>query len=996
MFRFLRRTSSRFLLETTLCVFLTSLVSSLEVRGDEAAVEDTIETSIVPFLKSYCLDCHSTEQAEAKLDLSGFRLESDVAAGHQIWNEVIHRIEAGEMPPANHEPRPSAEESLDFVDRVAEILKAEATRNAGDPGDVPIRRLSNAEYNYTIRDLTGVDIRPTKEFPVDPANEAGFDNSAESLTLSPALMNKYLAAAREVVQYLVLKPHGFDFAPHPVMTDTDRDKYCVNRIVAFYERQPTKYIDYFLAAWSVRIAGGDAAATIPQIAEKHHVSPRYLAMVWHVLTETDDNAGPIEILRSLWRELPDDSVQQDAAHEICERMATFVSTLRRELEPKIDGLKSEGIHSGAQAFVLWKNDQYAGLRHHYNSNAPIDEAELQPANLVEKALMLPLDGEQRRQYWAALKRFASVFPDAFYISERGRDYVGVPRDKQEKGRLLSAGFHSMMGYYRDDAPLCDLILSDDAQKELDALWQELDFIASAPMRQYTGFVWFERTDSTWLRDAEFDFARAEDHNVTSEAMIQRLRDAYLAKAERNGGTEIPLKAIRDFFDNINRQVRWVEAARLEAESSHLQALAEFAARCYRRPLTESEREELPTFYTLLRNDDGLTHEEAIQDSIVSLLVSPRSFYRTDLAGSINDSQIADSVSLDASKRTLLSDIELASRVSYFLWSSMPDEQLLQTAVTGQLHKPDVLRVEIQRMLQDQRSSALAVEFVGNWLGFRRFEEHNGVDRERFPQFTDELRSAMFEEPVRFLEDLIRHDRPVLDCLYADHAFVNATLAKHYGIEFPSSAGEWLRVDRVGTSGRGGLIPMSVFLTQNSPGLRTSPVKRGYWIVKRLLGEHIPAPPPNVPDLPEDESRLGELTLADALAKHREHASCAGCHNRFDSIGLVFENYGPIGELRTVDLGNRPVQTAATFPDGSVGNNLHDLQKYLKEHRERDFVDNLCRKLLAFGLGRTLLLSDDLLVDAMQQKLQDDDYKFSSLIETIVRSPQFLARRLQQH
>ena len=148
----------------------------------------------------------------------------------------------------------------------------------------------------------------------------------------------------------------------------------------------------------------------------------------------------------------------------------------------------------------------------------------------------------------------------------------------------------------------------------------------------------------------------------------------------------------------------------------------------------------------------------------------------------------------------------------------------------------------------------------------------------------------------------------------------------------------------------------------------------------------------MPDLPEDESRLGELTLAAALAKHREHASCAGCHNRFDAIGLVFENYGPIGELRTLDPGNRPVQTSATFPDGSKGSNLHDLRRYLKHHREQDFVDNLCRKLLSFGLGRSLLLSDDLLVDAMRQNLQDNDYKFSSLMETIVLSPQFLNRR----
>ena len=411
-----------------------------------------------------------------------------------------------------------------------------------------------------------------------------------------------------------------------------------------------------------------------------------------------------------------------------------------------------------------------------------------------------------------------------------------------------------------------------------------------------------------------------------------------------------------------------------------------AVRC---PLLK--RVELRSFYQTLRDDDQLTHEEAVQDTIVSMLISPLFFYRTDLAGSASENAF-NRFLVNRRHRAPLTDLELASRLSYFLWSSMPDAQLLQQAAEGHLHEPDVLLAETRRMLQDPRARALAVEFAGNWLGFRRFEEHNSVDRARFPQFTDELRAAMFEEPVRFLEDMIRNDRSVLDCLYADHTFVNAPLARHYGMELPSGDDQWIRVENAGTFRRGGLIPMSVFLTQNSPGLRTSPVKRGYWVVRRLLGEHIPAPPPNVPDLPEDESSPGELTLADALARHREHASCAVCHNRFDAVGLIFENFGPVGELRSVDLGNRPVQTLATFPDGTAGSNLDDLRRYLKENREQDFIDHLCRKLLSFGLGRTLLLSDDLLVDAMTQKLQDDEYKFGSLIESIVTSPQFQTRR----
>jgi hypothetical protein len=186
--------------------------------------------------------------------------------------------------------------------------------------------------------------------------------------------------------------------------------------------------------------------------------------------------------------------------------------------------------------------------------------------------------------------------------------------------------------------------------------------------------------------------------------------------------------------------------------------------------------------------------------------------------------------------------------------------------------------------------------------------------------------------------------------------------------------------------------MSVFLTKNSPGLRTSPVKRGHWVVRRLLGEHIPAPPPDVPELPEDESKLGDLSLRDVLAKHRETKSCATCHSRFDSIGLVFERYGPVGERRQQDLGGRPVDSTARFPNGSEGDGLEGLRDYLRENRQDAFIDNLCRKLLSYGLGRSLLLSDESTLEAMKTSLAANGYRFGSMVVTIVTSPQFLQAR----
>jgi hypothetical protein len=255
---------------------------------------------------------------------------------------------------------------------------------------------------------------------------------------------------------------------------------------------------------------------------------------------------------------------------------------------------------------------------------------------------------------------------------------------------------------------------------------------------------------------------------------------------------------------------------------------------------------------------------------------------------------------------------------------------------------------------------------------------------------------MFEEPVRFFVDLAQHDHSILDFLYANRTLVNGALAKHYGIDDLSLAeDEWREINDASRYGRGGLLPMAVFLTKNAPGLRTSPVKRGYWVVRRLLGEHIPPPPPDVPELPNDESKLGELTLRQVLAKHRDHPSCAGCHNRFDAIGLAFEDYGPVGERREQDLAGRAIDTSATFPDGSHRDGVEDLRSYLRERREAEFVDNLCRKLLSYGLGRTLLLSDEGLLQKMQNDSRADQHRFSKLVEAIVISPQFLKKRGRQ-
>ena len=968
-------------------------------------LERQFSSTVLPFLKVHCLDCHGPDRQEAKLDLSSYTSAGKVATAHQVWETVLERLAAKEMPPKEADRQPSAKDRKLVVDWIRASREHEAQKNAGDPGHVLARRLSNAEYNASIRDLTGFDIRPTRTFPVDPANSEGFDNSGESLAMSPALLRKYLQASREVVEHLVLKPNGIAFAPHPVATDTDRDRYCVKRIVAFYQRQPTDLADYFFAAWQYRFREplGRDSEQLQQVAERTGVSVKYLESVWALLTNEDPqvSVGPILRLQQMWPGPPSKTRQSSDARQECERMRDFVVSLRSRLKPKVQNLTIGGSHVGSQPFVLWKNRQYVANRRTYDRQLlQVEKAGDAPASEVdniEAALRVPADEVGRKRYEAAFARFCSIFPDAFYVSERGRDYVEDSKKQMgEKGRLLSAGFHSMMGYFRDDRPLYEMMLTEAEQKELDGLWRELDFVTRAPMRQYSGFLWFERTDSRYMRDPEFDFARPENQAALASKMIRQLNTVYVDKARRTGGGKVEIAAMEHYFREINEQIRWVEKARLESEPGHLQAVLEFADRAWRRALSETQRKDLLNYYQQLREQDQLSHEEAIQDLVVAVLMSPHFCFRMELAGS-------------GSERVPLTNDQLANRLSYFLWSSIPDKELRQLAASGRLRDPGVLRAQTRRMLQDARVRGLATEFTGNWLDFRRFQEHNSVDRERFPVFTDQLRQAMFEEPIHFVLDVIQQDRSVLTFLDAKHTFVNATLANHYGIPAQrlktlqattpvgtsstwSTSDLWLRIEDADQYGRGGLLPMSVFLTKNAPGLRTSPVKRGYWVVRRLLGERIPPPPPNVPELPEDESRLGDLTLREALARHRDNQSCAGCHDRFDTIGLAFEGYGPVGERRSKDLGGRPVSTKAIFPGGQPGTGLQGLQAYLRQHRQEEFLDNLCRKMLSYALGRSLILSDELLVREMRTKLAADGDRFGSLVESIVTSSQFLNKR----
>jgi hypothetical protein len=1003
---------------------ITALCTASAAGASNPVLEKQFTQTVEPFVTKYCVGCHSGKTPAAALDLKSFNSMDAVVQDYPRWATVHDRLAAKEMPP-KPVPAPPAADTQKVMDWIEAVRADELKRHAGDPGAVPVRRLSNAEYNYTVRDLTGVDLRPTKEFPLDPANLSGFDNSGESLTMSSALLKKYLQAAHEVSDKMVLVPDGIEFSPHPMLSETDRDKFPIQRIINFYKDQPTDYSEYFYAAWryKYRAALGKPNATLASTAAELKVSAKYLPMIWQLIEEPSAKAvtevGPIAKLQKMWQELPDPKESQpDQLRAKLVEMREFVLKIRRDTAMQFATPRVKGLPTAAQPLQNWKLKQYA-LHHRDSDPADLrndtDPAPVEPvipkrpglhqdaapywaavtakARMTDEDLVVP--AAERSRYEASFSRFASVFPDVFFVTERGRYW---PDNSVDSGRFLSAGYHNVMGYYRDDTALMELVLDEKGQKDLNRLWDEFEYISNYTARTFVQF-YLNQSGAVYGRGAESGQALPAGHEVTEESIIMGIENVWLGKAESSPANDpMATKAIRDHFDGINARLRALEKTRLTAEPRQLDALLKFAAKAYRRPLTKAEHDDLLAYYHKMREKDGMSHEDAIRDSVVNVLMSPHFLYRVDLLSELPRGALVQNVALSTGTVQHLSTYAIANRLSYLLWSSMPDEELLRHAASGDLRRPDVILAQTRRMLKDERVADFATEFAGNWLDFRHFQNFNSVDRDRFPTFTNELREAMFQEPIHFVQDLFQNNGNVLDLIYGKYTFVNQVLAKHYGMpEIKTALGEkadddtWVKVNDADTYGRGGLMPMAVFLTNSSPGLRTSPVKRGFWVVHKLLGETIPPPPPVVPELPQDEAK-SDLPLREVLAQHRANPVCAGCHARFDVFGLALEGYGPIGEVRTNDLAGRPVDTSATFPGGSQGNGLAGVETFIREKRQNDFIDGMARKLLAYALNRSLQLSDETLIARMKEQLAAKGDHADAMIEAIVTSPQFLNKR----
>ncbi len=1037
---------------------LVVLTGTLTVAGDEAASFDKLgeefHADVRPLLKRSCLQCHSTRKKKGDLDLEQFATLAEVRRATKVWVKVAEMLDNGEMPPEDAEAQLTTDERKDLRAWLERYLHAEALASAGDPGPVVMRRLTNAEYTYTIRDLTEVELDPAREFPSEGAAGEGFTNTGNALVMSPALLRKYLDAGKEVAAHAVLLPDGFRFSAHT--TPRDWTDEILARIREFYarfskvERLAEHYGNnlahlgkagrlplekYFVATIAERDSLSRGEKTPAAVAAQHGLNARYLQALWSTLN-SDDRSLLLDELRVRWREAGPGEAAALAAQVNTWQKGLWIfnpvgllgrkGSQARWLEP-VDPLltrqelrlKVPGPKSGEEAteftvsliatdagdgndhdFLVWERPRLiaekmpdillrdvegidAALFGRHPEGKKIDSAsicvrapatislrlpaELAGRELVTTAALDPETGSegsvQGEMVAGTPEPRTGLLPSevvvgydkinigaeqrtvthrrAILIGEKGGTRQRFEEALEEHRSLFPAAlcytqivpvdeFLTLTLLYREDDQLVRLMLDDKQKAHLDELWNQLRYVSEEPLRLV------DVLDS--LLETTIDHPQA---GIFDDAV-----ESFNARAE-----------------TFKKMV-------VNSEAAHLDALTAFAARAWRRPLTASEKDELGKLYRELRKLE-LPHQHAFRLTLARLFVASPFLYRLEEAP-------------EGAEAAPVTPWELANRLSYFLWSSLPDDELRAVAADGTLPEPAVLAAQARRLLSDSRARRLATEFACQWLHIHNFDTLIEKSAEHFPGFA-ELRADFYEESILFLSDLFQHDRSLLDLLDADHTFANERLAQFYGL--PRVKGDdWRRVKGIRQHGRGGILGLATTLATQSGATRTSPILRGNWISEVLLGEKLPRPPKNVPQLAD---ALPEgLTERQLMERHSNDAACAKCHARIDPFGFALENFDAIGRRREKDAGGLAIDSRTTLPDGTRVEGLSGLRDYLLGKRRDAFLRQFCRKLLGYALGRELQLSDQPLLDEMMARLAEHDYRFSVAVETIVLSKQF--------
>lgn len=976
------------------CIALFTLVPALLAS---AAPPKSFET--------FCFKCHDSVSADGELDLESFLPMKQGAMAARTLEEIATRLREHDMPPRKSKKQPTESERAEMLAWTGTQLDAIAKASEDDPGLVVMSRLTRGEYRNVIRDLSGGIVTKGGEYlPNEGGAGEGFSNVGEAQSMSAAQFVKYLEAAKGALRFLRVSPHDgliwSALAHEPVDEPPAAIHEATDEIIAWHIGQQQKWGAQHRAtleaqfgnAHAVYLAAAKRDTDTPVCVWKGQAGvPVSLSPValekWQCILRSEDKASPFADWAKAWRALPT-GLSNAKLLDACQAI------VGGKLGAQMGDNKGDFAPPYEISFREAKDEVLAAARDEGRWPFRIDIG-----NAKELFLIMTDAGDGAAGEFGLWHRGRFVFKD------------GTSKAWQDAVRIIGANSGRDFPFGRDGAN--EATLEPDAVGQrppgalkfavpTDAIVFEVDFTLDkkrTKVASVQSLVLKEKPVSQSFVPGRFvfggrDVSKAKGNPMTdsNKQREQLLRKRNVAEANE---TKTGLNAERNVFADWTRtsleaiggpwpthsaekaepnapyfytvaevrrnaspedlaQLRLLEERlvalaesppppALEAKARGI--LAEFATRAWRRELNGEDESRLMRLYRGAAAQ-GVSFDSAMKVPLLTVLMSSDFVYHGASSVDANGSGEREATTVK------LTSSELATRLSFFLWASIPDDELLRLANDDKLRDPAVLKAQAARMLKDPRARSLASDFAAQVWGFDDFENFNGPDEKRFPEFNAEMRRAMLDEVIATLNRVFMEDAPINRLLDEDC-----------------------------------LATKALFLTKKSLPLRTSPVQRGAWVVEILLGRRIPPPPPNVPKLSEDEKSADGLNIQQQLAKHRADANCAACHAKIDPPGIALENFDPIGRWRDKERDGTPIVNTDAFADGTKLDSVNGLKRWLRSRKD-EFATNLYRKLLGYALGRAVLPGDRALLERMKAQKS-----FSAAVLELVTSPQFTMRRI---
>ena len=1008
--------------------------------------------AVQPLLTKYCHDCHGADLQRGNMRIDVLNPDMTVGDDAPVWHEVLNALNAGEMPP-NEKPQPSLAERDILVAWLTEGLEAAAEAKKDDANPV-LRRLTKQQYTNTLKDLLGIDVDFGAPLPDDGKSAMGFDNSASVLQTSPLHLDNYQAIAHAALDKALSIGPRPETKCVKVTLGKDISDTRSGGYVAGFQSRPLKrqhFLVDFLNHKGEPIQAGTtedreqlaASKSLISIGQRGSSYNRYRIAPDGMLL---NSALPhIEVAPESWHgpspnlalQLKQDFPREGNFEFRVRASKGYVIDTRRELFVRYGGARVASkivdgeLQIAENAIILTPDnaENVVGMKRQGNVLVPEDSAandhslvfnvDFADSGIYQLDIVYPTPSED-----ADIAVFAAIGSDltleprnralrntsinnGLSTSIIGASYLNAGKQQITLGGQFFVGIEKLI-----ITPLNPEDLDSELRSRLELNQERIDqslalgkrtpsirtfvgtrtddgldyaefgtpLVVKAPLGDSEEYVFKGRLENLPL---PAEGTSSADADRFAGIMMIGLWNDHLVKAADDPGPPLLIESVEfagplyDDWPSASHRAIFFDSENEGNEALYTQEVLErFMSRAFRRPAKVDEVERYMRFWHAVRPEYEV-YEASVKEVLAAVLSSPLFLFMP-----VEEPNLPDSGA----------EFALASRLSYFLWNSPPDAELISaTEQAGSLQK--ILSDETERMVQDDRFWRFIKPFSAQWL---RLDRHSGaiIDPGTYPDYTRFVKRDLQQETYHFLHHVFAKDLPITTLIESDFAMLNQNLAEYYGIEGVS--GQHFRPVSVNASqNRGGLLSQGAFLSGHSDGIDGHPIKRAVWVMEKILGDEPPPPPPNVPDLDPETPGFEKLTLKEQLEQHRDKDSCRSCHEKIDPYGLVFENFDASGRWRDEAKG-RPVDASSILPDGTELNGVSELKTHILHDRRDDFVRSVIKHLYAYALGRDIHFSDEATIETMLAQVKQQNYRAQSVIEAIVTSDGFLNQKEPQN